>query len=247
MATEQKRNVQLWPRMMRVKSQTTQSETVKRPSCRVKGRIGANDNQQETRVARTAKCRQKQKAGYNQHTSPNFRHTAPILPILAKMENNGKSKYTLKNYAKLLKFLTKNTNMNSPEDIKQFIAKIEGHGNLTVDWQKDAVKLNVHEGERLFEGMLVGRPAEEMYWKTPRICGVCPVAHNLASLRAVENAYGMEISKTTMLLRRLMMDGQMIQSHMLHLYFLALPDYLGIDRATELAKKNPEAFHFWEG
>ena len=123
----------------------------------------------------------------------------------------------------------------------EFIAKIEGHGNLTIDWQKSAVKLNIHEGERLFEGMLVGRPAEEMYWITSRICGVCPVAHNLAALRAVEAAYDIEVSRSTILLRRLLMDGQMIQSHMLHLYFLALPDYLGIDRVTELAKKNPEA------
>ena len=65
------------------------------------------------------------KAGYCQHTDPNFQHSAPILPILAKMENNGKSKYTLKNYAKLLKFLSKNTNINNPEEVKQFISKIE--------------------------------------------------------------------------------------------------------------------------
>lgn len=121
----------------------------------------------------------------------------------------------------------------------KFIAKIEGHGSLTVDWKKNSVKLNVHEGERLFEGILVGRKAEEAYWITPRICGVCPVAHNLASLKAIEAALGIEVTDTTVLLRRLMMAGQIIQSHMLHLYFLSLPDYLGIDSAIELAKKNP--------
>jgi len=126
----------------------------------------------------------------------------------------------------------------------KFIAKIEGHGNLTIDWNKNSVKLNVLEGERLFEGMLVGRPAEEMYWITPRICGVCPVAHNLASIKAVEAALGIEPSQQTILLRQLMMAGQMIQSHMLHLYFLALSDYLGIDRATELNKKNPKALKY---
>lgn len=125
---------------------------------------------------------------------------------------------------------------------KQFIAKIEGHGSLDIDWKKNSVKLNVHEGERLFEGLLVGRTAEEMHWITPRICGVCPTAHNLASLRAVEDAYGIEVSPTTNLLRDLMNCGQMLQSHALHLFFLSLPDYLGIDRGTELAKKNPEIF-----
>ncbi|MBU1137014.1 nickel-dependent hydrogenase large subunit, partial [Patescibacteria group bacterium] len=125
---------------------------------------------------------------------------------------------------------------------KNFIAKIEGHGNLTVDWDKGKVKLNIFEGERLFEGILVGRTAEEMHWITPRICGVCPTAHNIASLRAVEDALDIKISETTRQLRDLMICGQMIQSHSLHLFFLSLPDYLGIDRGTELAQKNPSAF-----
>jgi len=124
----------------------------------------------------------------------------------------------------------------------EFIAKIEGHGNLTIDWKKNQVKLNIHEGERLFEGLLVGRTAEEMHWITPRICGVCPIAHNLASLAALEDALGIKINNTTVLLRNLMQCGQMIQSHVLHLFFLSLPDYLGIDRGTELFKKNPKAF-----
>jgi len=72
MATEQKRNVQSQLKMMRVKSLMMRMETVKRLSCRVKGRIGVVDLQQETRVARTAKCRQKQKMGYDQHTNFEF-------------------------------------------------------------------------------------------------------------------------------------------------------------------------------
>ncbi len=125
---------------------------------------------------------------------------------------------------------------------KNFIAKIEGHGSLDVDWKKGQVNLNIHEGERLFEGLLVGRTAEEMHWITPRICGVCPTAHNIASLRALEDALDIKASPATEMLRDLMNCGQMIQSHALHLFFLSLPDYLGIDRGTELAKKNPEAF-----
>ncbi len=123
-----------------------------------------------------------------------------------------------------------------------FIAKIEGHGSLDIDWSKQKVKLNIHEGERLFEGILVGRTAEEMHWITPRICGVCPVAHNLASLAAVEQAYQIEVKQAAVWLRELMRCGQMMQSHALHLFFLSLPDYLGIDRGTELKDKNPQAF-----
>lgn len=124
----------------------------------------------------------------------------------------------------------------------EFIAKIEGHGSLAVDWDNNSVKLNVHEGERLFEGILVGRTAEEAHWITPRICGVCPIAHNLASLAAIEDAYGIKINETSQLLRQLMICGQMIQSHVLHLFFLVLPDYIGIDRGTELAQKDPKSF-----
>ncbi len=128
----------------------------------------------------------------------------------------------------------------------KYITKIEGHGSLEIDWTPPSgaskVKLNIHEGERLFEGMLVGRTIKESHWITPRICGVCPIAHNLASLRACEDGLGIKVGKSTSLLRKLMNCAQMMQSHMLHLFFLSLPDYLGIDRGTELANKDPKSF-----
>ncbi|MEK7646982.1 MAG: Ni/Fe hydrogenase subunit alpha [Patescibacteria group bacterium] len=128
------------------------------------------------------------------------------------------------------------------ERSKEYIAKIEGHGSLAINWNKNSVKLNLLEGERLFEGILVGKTLEEMHWITPRICGVCPIAHNLASLASSEAALGIKISDQTKLLRRLMQIGQNVQSHVLHAVFLALPDYIGIDRITELNKKDPKKF-----
>ena len=124
----------------------------------------------------------------------------------------------------------------------EFIAKIEGHGALDIDWAKRKAQLKILEGERLFEGLLNGRPAKDAPWITARICGVCPIAHNLASLKAVEAAFGIIPNKTTVLLRKLMTASQIIQSHTIHLFFLALPDYLGLDSGLELAKKNPAAF-----
>lgn len=128
------------------------------------------------------------------------------------------------------------------ERADSFIAKIEGHGSLLVDFKKGRVKLEVHEGERLFEGILVGRTLEEMHWITPRICGVCPIAHNLASLHATEAALGIKVTESTRLLRRVMQAGQNIQSHVLHAVFLALPDYIGLDRITELQETDPKSF-----
>jgi len=124
----------------------------------------------------------------------------------------------------------------------EFITKIEGHGSLHFNWEKNKVWLEVAEGERLFEGMVVGRPAEDLYWITPRICGVCPIAHNLAAIKAVEDALNIKPSKSTVLLRKLLMDAQMIQSHALHLYFLAVPDYLGLDSGLEIIKTHPVYF-----
>jgi coenzyme F420-reducing hydrogenase alpha subunit len=125
---------------------------------------------------------------------------------------------------------------------EDFIAKIEGHGALDIDWSKKKVQLKVLEGERLFEGILAGRPAKDAPWITARICGVCPIAHNLASLKAIEAAFGIVPNRTTILLRRLMVASQIIQSHTLHLFFLALPDYVGLDSGLELAKKYPKVF-----
>ena len=123
-----------------------------------------------------------------------------------------------------------------------FITKIEGHGALNVNWSKNKAALEVHEGERLFEGMVVGRPVEDLYWITPRICGVCPIAHNLTAIKAVENALDLEPSRSAVLLRKLLLDAQMIQSHLLHLYFLVAPDYLGLDSGTEIIRTHPKYF-----
>jgi len=124
-----------------------------------------------------------------------------------------------------------------------FITKIEGHGSLNINWDKNKAVLEIHEGERLFEGMVVGREVAELYWITPRICGVCPIAHNLAAIKAVEDALEIKPSQSAVLLRKLLMNVQIIQSHVLHLYFLVLPDYLGLDSGLEIIKTHPIYFN----
>ncbi len=125
---------------------------------------------------------------------------------------------------------------------KEFIAKIEGHGRLRINWKKNRVNLELFEGERLFEGLMVGRSITEAPWITSRICGVCPIAHNLTSLKAAEAALKINVSDSVKELRKLMVIAQMIQSHALHLYFLALPDYLDLDSGLEISKKYPKNF-----
>ncbi len=125
-------------------------------------------------------------------------------------------------------------------NIDRFVTKIEGHGHIEADFSSSSVKLSIDEGERLFEGIVVGKRYEDVHFITPRICGVCPTAHNIASIRGIEAAFGVKPTETAIALRKAMLAAQIVQSHTLHLFFLSLPDYLGIDSATGLAAKNPK-------
>ncbi len=126
--------------------------------------------------------------------------------------------------------------------LDKYICKIEGHGYLKLDYNHAKVQLVVDEGERLFEKLLVGRPYLDAPFITARICGVCPTAHTLASISALENAFQVEINKDIEHLRRILLAGQIVQSHALHFFFLAAPDYIGLDNALEIAEKKPEIF-----
>ncbi|HBG82055.1 TPA: hypothetical protein DDW69_04475 [candidate division CPR2 bacterium] len=127
--------------------------------------------------------------------------------------------------------------------MNNYITKIEGHGNLKVNFNNEKVELHVEEGERLFEGLILGRYFEDGPIITARICGVCPTAHTFASITALENALDIKVSDHIATLRKVMLSLQIFQSHVLHLFFLAIPDYLGIDNSLELATANPEVFN----
>ncbi|MBU0707103.1 Ni/Fe hydrogenase subunit alpha [Patescibacteria group bacterium] len=124
------------------------------------------------------------------------------------------------------------------------IAQIEGHGGFVANLEKGKVKsaqIKTHEGARLIEALLVGRYYDEAPLITARICGVCPVVHNLCSIKALENALGVKVSPQTIVLREVMELGQTIQSHALHAYFMALGDYFDIKHGFDLMKRFPVA------
>jgi len=123
------------------------------------------------------------------------------------------------------------------------ITKIEGHANLTLSIDDGKVKkceLGAVEGSRYFEGMLKGRDYKSAAWMASRICGICSPVHGLTSVKATEKAMGIQITPQTELLRELLNIGGTIQSHVLHLYFLTLPDYTGFPNAVQMAQKHPE-------
>jgi len=123
-----------------------------------------------------------------------------------------------------------------------YIYQIEGHGSLDIKFNECQARLNILEGERLFEGMLIDRPYKDGPFITSRICGVCPTVHYLTAVCAIENAFKIKVTPETEYLRKVLLAGQIMQSHTLHLFFLSLPDYLGLDSALEISKKNPAVF-----
>jgi coenzyme F420-reducing hydrogenase alpha subunit len=123
------------------------------------------------------------------------------------------------------------------------LTRVEGHGNIVVDVKNgELVKcdLEIVEAPRFFEAMLRGRPYYEASHITSRICGICSVGHATASLRATENALGVEISEQTSLLRKLLFHGEMIDSHVLHVYMLVAPDFFGVGSVLPLASSHPD-------
>ncbi len=122
------------------------------------------------------------------------------------------------------------------------ICRIEGHGNLKLDYKNNKVSLAIDEGERLFEQLVLNHPYEDAPFITARICGVCPTAHVLASIDAIETAFKVEVTPNIVNLRKALQAGQTIQSHALHLFFLALPDYMNVLNAIQLHEENPELF-----
>ena len=120
------------------------------------------------------------------------------------------------------------------------ITKIEGHASLNLgikDGKVTVCELGSTEGARYFEGLVLGRKYYEAHEMTSRICGICSSAHVIAAVSAIENAIGFTPSEQTLKLRALLTLGERIRSHATHLYFLALPDYLGYESAIAMAPK----------
>ena len=120
---------------------------------------------------------------------------------------------------------------------------MEGHAGFMASVLQGDVKsskLEVQEGIRLIEGVLIGRHFKDMPVVAQRICGICPVVHNLTAIKSIENALGIIVSEETEKLRELMELGQIIHSHALHLFFLSLADFLDMDNDLKLVKKYPE-------
>jgi sulfhydrogenase subunit alpha len=120
------------------------------------------------------------------------------------------------------------------------LARVEGNGGIEVTIEGEIVKdvsLQIPEGPRFFEAFIEGVKYDKVPDITRRICGICTASHSTASIRAIEKAFRVEVTPQTALLRDLLMHGEVIASHALHLFLLALPDYLGYPDAIKMVDK----------
>lgn len=123
------------------------------------------------------------------------------------------------------------------------LTRVEGHGNIIVNIKDGTIEKcqwQVPEAPRFFEAMVRGRHYTEVSRITSRICGICSVGHTLASLKATENALGIEVSSKTKKLRTLLKHAENADSHILHVYFLVAPDLFGVKSVFPLASTHTE-------
>lgn len=123
------------------------------------------------------------------------------------------------------------------------LTRVEGHGRIEVVIEGEAVKdveMAIFEGPRFFEAFIETVHYDKVPDIMRRICAICTASHSLASIRTIEKAFDVEVTGQIELLRDLLIHGEMIESHALHLFMLALPDYLGYPDAIRMASKYPK-------
>jgi F420-non-reducing hydrogenase large subunit len=125
------------------------------------------------------------------------------------------------------------------------LSRIEGHAQVVVEvWDGEVVAAYFQATEiRGFEHLVQGTPAEQMPVIVPRICGVCSTAHHVASVKALEDAYGITPPPLARKLRELLLLGQLIQNQATSLFVFTMPDRLGLDSVFQLAAAEGAAEH----
>jgi sulfhydrogenase subunit alpha len=138
------------------------------------------------------------------------------------------------------------SNSNGRKSIRvKALARVEGEGALDLvmrNGQVEELKLRIYEPPRFFEAFLRGRDFREVPDITARICGICPVAYQMGSCHALEKAMGVfdQVDPAIRTLRNVLYCGEWIESHVLHMFLLHLPDFLGYESAISMAADHAE-------
>ena len=119
------------------------------------------------------------------------------------------------------------------------LSRVEGHGSLYLELDPEnrsvkRIELKISEGARFFEYAIRGRSIYEAPLIMSRICGICGVSHAVCSAKALENALGINVPREIELIREAMLELNIIDSHLLHISILSIPDYYGVRTFLEL-------------
>lgn len=138
--------------------------------------------------------------------------------------------------------MTKTTTINVP-----IITRVEGEGALHLQITQQQItelQLRIYEPPRLFEKFLEGRSYAEVLDFVARICGICPVAYQMSAVHAIEAIFAIQSEAPEFYwireMRRLFYCGEWLESHSIHIHFLAVPDFFGYKSAIEMAKDYPD-------
>lgn len=123
------------------------------------------------------------------------------------------------------------------------LARVEGEGALRLVMRGRKVEqaqLRIYEPPRFYEAFLRGRDYSEVPDITARICGICPVAYQMSSCHALEKCFGAfdQVDDDIRRLRNLFYCGEWIESHVLHMFMLHLPDFLGYESVLSMVEKH---------
>jgi coenzyme F420-reducing hydrogenase alpha subunit len=124
-----------------------------------------------------------------------------------------------------------------------YLTRVEGHGNIVLNVKEgkiEELQWIVPESPRFFEVMMRDRYYEDVNHIASRICGICSISHSTVSLQATEKAFGVKPSEQTILLRKLLFNAELLESHILHVMFLAAPDFLGVGSVFPLVNTHKD-------
>ena len=131
----------------------------------------------------------------------------------------------------------------SKKIIFQKATRIEGNANIQIEVGNGSVKTArfLVQEFRGFEGFLRGTRVEYVPHMVSRICGLCSSSHQVASIKAVEEALGVQTPRSVSALREIQVLGEWINSHALSYFFLTMPDFVGASSGIfDLLQSHPE-------
>ena len=116
------------------------------------------------------------------------------------------------------------------------LSRIEGHARVVIEIREGAVVSAHFQATELrgFEYLVHAAPAEQMPVIVPRICGVCSTAHHVASVKTLEDVYGITPPPLALTIRELLMLGQLLQNQATSLFIFTMPDRMDVDSLFQL-------------